>query len=61
MEQEWQAIRIELESVYGKTRSLNKPAGYVLDQDHHNHLANQALNFSDWQFYVEELFLQKIK
>jgi hexosaminidase len=61
MEQEWQAIRAELESVYGKTRSLNKPAGYVLDQDHHNHLANQALNFSDWQFYVEDLFLQKIK
>lgn len=61
MEQEWQAIQSELESVYGKTRSLNKPEGYVLDQDHHNHLANQALSFSDWQFYVEDLFLQKIK
>lgn len=61
MEQEWREITRELESVYSKTRSLHKPIGYVLDQDHHNHLANQALNFSDWQFYVEDLFLQKIE
>lgn len=61
MEAEWSAIQSELETVYGKTRSLNKPTDYILDQDHHNHLANQAVNFSDWQFYVEGLFLEKVK
>ena len=61
MEEEWSAIQTQLEAVYGKTRQLNKPAEYILDQDHHVHLANQALNFSDWQFYVEGLFLEKVK
>ncbi len=60
MREEWTAIQSQLETVYGKTRQLNKPAGYILDQDHHAHLANQALNFSDWQFYVEGLFLDKV-
>lgn len=61
MEEEWKAIQTNLESVYGKTRQLNKPEGYILDQDHHVHLANQALKFSHWQFYVEELFLEKLE
>lgn len=61
MEEEWKSIQADLEVVYGKTRSLDKPADYILDQDHHNHLANQATKFSDWQFYVEKLFIQKIK
>jgi hexosaminidase len=61
MDTEWKAIQSQLETVYGKTRQLNKPADYILDQDHHHHLANQAQNFSDWQFYVEGLFLEKVK
>jgi hypothetical protein len=61
MAAEWSAIQSNLEKVYGKTRQLNKPSGYILDQDHHVHLANQAKNFSDWQFYVEKLFIQKVK
>jgi hexosaminidase len=61
MAAEWTAIQTNLEKVYGKTRQLNKPADYILDQDHHHHLANQAKNFSDWQFYVEGLFLEKVK
>jgi hypothetical protein len=60
MAAEWLAIQSNLEEVYGKTRQLNKPADYILDQDHHHHLANQAKNFSDWQFYVEGLFIQKV-
>lgn len=60
MREEWGAIQNQLETVYGKTRQLNKPADYILDQDHHVHLANQALKFSDWQFYVEGLFLDKV-
>lgn len=61
MQEEWSAIQGQVEAVYGKTRQLNKPADYILDQDHHVHLANQALNFSDWQFYVEGLFLEKVE
>jgi hexosaminidase len=61
LEAEWKAIQGNLEEVYAKTRQLNKPSDYLLDQDHHVHLANQALNFSDWQFYVEGLFLEKVK
>jgi hexosaminidase len=61
MEAEWASIQSKVEEVYGKTRQLHKPADYILDQDHHVHLANQALKFSDWQFYVEGLFLEKVK
>ena len=61
MEAEWVSIQTKVEEVYGKTRQLNKPEGYILDQDHHVHLANQALKFSDWQFYVEGLFLEKME
>ncbi|WP_296702117.1 family 20 glycosylhydrolase, partial [Algoriphagus sp.] len=61
MKAKWNSIESDLEQVYGKTRVLNKPDDYVLDQDHHVHLANQARKFSDWQFYVEDLFLEKIK
>jgi hypothetical protein len=60
MREEWTAIQSQLETVYGKTRQLDKPVDYILDQDHHVHLANQALKFSDWQFYVEGMFLDKV-
>lgn len=53
-------LRKVVESVYGKTRILEKPEGYILDQDHHSHLANQSVNF-DWQFYAEMLFLEKLE
>ena len=61
MDAEWATLLANVEEVYGKTRELNKPKDYILDQDHHVHLANQALNFRDWQFYVESLFLEKLK
>lgn len=61
METEWANIQSQVEEVYGKTRQLDKPSDYMLDQDHHVHLANQALKFRDWQFYVESLFLEKVK
>jgi len=61
MGEEWASIQSKVEEVYGKTRQIHKPADYILDQDHHRHLANQALKFSDWQFYVEGLFLEKVK
>jgi len=58
--EEFTALRKEFERVYGKSRVLNKPEGYILDQDHHVHLANQTVSF-DWQFLAEMLFLKKLE
>ena len=58
--EEFSVMRDRFEEVYGKTRILTKPAGYILDQDHHVHLANQSISF-DWQFYAEMLFLEKVQ
>ena len=53
-------LRNQFELIYGKTRLLTKPKDYILDQDHHVHLANQSISF-DWQFFAEILFLEKIE
>lgn len=58
--QTFSSVRAQMETVYSQTRVLNKPEGYILDQDHHNHPANQTVNF-DWQFIGEILMLQKIQ
>ena len=57
--QKFGTFRQEFEKVYSQTRILNKPENYILDQDHHNHPANQSVNF-DWQFISEILFLEKV-
>lgn len=59
LRKDFAGIRLALEEVYGKTRILNKPQGYILDQDHHVHLANQSKSF-DWQFHADELFLAEL-
>jgi len=59
LKEEFNTLRTEFETVYGKTRILTKPDNYILDQDHHVHLANQSISF-DWQFYAEMLFLKKL-
>ena len=56
--EEFTTLRQQLEQVYGKTRILTKPDDYILDQDHHAHLANQTISF-DWQFLAEIYFLKK--
>jgi hexosaminidase len=58
--EDFKVLRAELEEVYGRTRILHKPEGYLLDQDHHHHLANQSINF-DWQFGAEIYFLEKLE
>ena len=58
--EEFTNLRVEFEKVYGKSRILTKPNNYILDQDHHVHLANQSLNF-DWQFLAEMKFLEKLE
>ena len=60
IENEFNIMRNKFENIYSKTRILNKPKDYVLDQDHHHHPANQTLNF-DWQFLSEIMLLKKIK
>ena len=58
--EEFKALRKQFELIYGETRMLTKPEDYILDQDHHSHLANQTISF-DWQFFAEILFLKKIE
>lgn len=60
---EFDVLREKFERVYSETRILTKPENYILyilDQDHHFHLANQTISF-DWQFNAELLFLEKIE
>ncbi len=57
---EFRNLRAEFEEVYARTRILHKPDGYLLDQDHHLHLANQSINF-DWQFWAEIYFLETLE
>jgi hypothetical protein len=53
-------LRAEFEDVYSKTRNINKHDSYILDQDGHNHTANQSLNM-DWQFIAELKLFEKIE
>jgi hypothetical protein len=59
LENTFKSVRKKMEEVYGKVRILEKPANYILDQDHHAHMGNQSKNF-DWQFASEMLFLEKL-
>jgi len=56
---DFSSVRTKLEETYAKTRILNKPEGYLLDQDHHRHLANQTIDFT-WQIGAELAFLEKL-
>jgi len=60
IEDKFNSLRKKFEEVYSKTRILEKPNSYILDQDHHNHPANQSKNF-DWQFFSEIYLLEKIE
>lgn len=51
-------IRKSYETVSTRTRVLQNPDDYVVDQNHHHHLAN-GTNNSDWM-YVYELALNRI-
>ena len=57
--EEFTLIRDNFEKVYAKSRNIIKPDNYILDQDHHNHTANQTLNM-DWQFIAEIKLFEKI-
>ena len=59
LQKDFDKLRSAVEKTYAKTRLINKPKDYILDQDHHHHLANQSLNF-DWQFGPEIRIFEKI-
>ena len=60
LSKKFDTVRSEFEEVYSKTRNLNKPDDYILDQFHpHVHLASQTISF-DWQFYAEMLLLENV-
>jgi len=59
LKEEYELLRKEVEKVYGETRILSKPEDYILDQDHHHHLANQTLSF-DWLYTAELYFFEKV-
>ncbi|QNF32871.1 family 20 glycosylhydrolase [Adhaeribacter swui] len=53
-------LRQNYESVFSKTRLLNNPPGYVLDQNGHHHLANGTVN-NDWMYVYELAMNKKLK
>ena len=59
LKSDFKELRNKFEKTYAKTRVIHKPKDYLLDQDHHHHLANQLKAF-DWQFYSELLMFDKI-
>jgi hexosaminidase len=48
----FKAIRNNYEQVFSKTRIIENPEGYILDQNQHHHLAN-GTNNSDWMYVYE--------
>lgn len=53
-------MRATLEGVYGKTRFMSQPDGFIEEKNHHNHLAAKTLN-SDWMYYYELPMIHKTK
>ncbi|WP_018614170.1 glycoside hydrolase family 20 zincin-like fold domain-containing protein [Segetibacter koreensis] len=52
-------IRNNYEQIFSKTRIIANPADYILDQNHHDHLAN-GTNNSDWMYVYELAMNSKI-
>jgi len=53
------ALRSKLEAVYGRTRMMGNPEGYIRDANLHLHLAN-GTNNTDWMYYYELPMNKKI-
>lgn len=52
-------MREELESVYSQTRFMRNPEGYMIDRNHHRHLAAMTNN-SDWLYLYELPMIKKV-
>ncbi|MBN9385848.1 MAG: beta-N-acetylhexosaminidase [Chitinophagaceae bacterium] len=53
------AMRTKLEQVFGRTRMMGNPDGYIRDTNLHLHLAN-GTNNTDWMYYYELPMNRKI-
>ena len=53
-------MRTDFEKVYSKTRFMSNPAGYIAEQNNHNHLAAKS-NSDDWLFYYELPMIDTVK
>lgn len=56
----FQEMRNSLENVYGQTRFMSNPDGYIADHNHHNHLSAKTNN-SDWLFLYEKPMVEKLR
>jgi len=54
------SIRKKFEDVFTRTRVLENPSDYLMDQNHHAHLAN-GTRTSDWMYVYELAINEKIK
>ncbi|MEG2945576.1 MAG: family 20 glycosylhydrolase [Bacteroidales bacterium] len=52
-------LKEQLITVFGKTRFMSNPSGYIADLNHHNHLAAKTQN-SDWIFLYEIPMTKKV-
>ncbi len=52
-------VRKNFENVFSQTRILSNPDNYVVDQNHHEHLAN-GTNNNDWMYFYELAMNKKI-
>lgn len=53
-------IRKNYENIFTRSRVLHNPQDYLMDQNHHAHLANGTKN-SDWMYVYELAMNEKIK
>jgi len=54
------AMRAKLEEVFGRTRMMGNPKGYIRDANLHLHLAN-GTNNTDWMYYYELPMNKKVR
>jgi hexosaminidase len=58
---EFKRARAQLMAVFAATRIPANPPGYLLDQNHHSHLANMFNDNAEWMFLVEDDFHAKLQ
>ena len=57
---DFQPMRNQLEHVYGQSRFLVQPEGFINESNLHNHIAAMTRNF-DWMFYYEKPMVEQVR
>lgn len=55
----FKSTKNEMVKIYGKTRFMEQPNGYLSDMNHHKHLASLTMD-ANWLFLYENDFIDKI-